>query len=102
MAANEHLNAYLQTYNVYGPAAAEVRPAAGQLQAQDTNALSARTGVVPFADRNNPSMPFDPRLRFDADPPSSVPEPASLGLFLCAGLGGLFAFRRKTSSNLGA
>ena len=101
MAANEHLTAYMQSYGTYGPAAAQVRPAAGQLQAQDMNALTPRSTIVPFADRNNPSLPFDPRLRFNADPPSSVPEPASIGLFLCAGLSALVGLRRKFR-NLGA
>jgi hypothetical protein len=89
---DQHVSAYLQNYQVYGPAAAEIKPASEQLQAEDTAALEHRWPVIPFADR--PYWPFDPRMA-DADPPA-VPEPASLGLFLCAaGFGGLAVFSRR-------
>jgi hypothetical protein len=92
-AANQHMSAYLPNYQVYGPAAAEFRGATGQqLQAEDTVALSHRWSLVPFADRSY--WPFDPRMA-NADPPA-VPEPAPMGLFLCAaGLSGLVAYRRR-------
>lgn len=95
-AANQHMSSYLQSYQVYGPATAEVSTAtsAQPLRAEDTQALTAKYTIVPFADRFNPSMPFDLRLAA-ADPPAGVPEPAPLGLVLCAGLGALATFRRK-------
>jgi hypothetical protein len=92
--ANQHMSAYLQSYQVYGPATAEVSSAAGQqLQAEDTTALNHRWPLIPFADRAY--WPYDPRMRNNADPPA-VPEPAPMGLLLCAaGLSGLVACRRR-------
>jgi hypothetical protein len=102
LAANQHLSSYLQSYSTYGPAAAQVSPVPGQqLQAEDTAALSPRFALVPFAERNYPLMPFDPRLRFAVDPPAGVPEPASVALILCAGLGGL-AIRFRNRRKVGA
>lgn len=100
-AANEHMSDYMQAYSAYGPAAAAVSPSQGQLQAEDTAALSPKFGLIPFAQRNYPLMPFDSRLRFAVDPPAGVPEPASVTLILCGGLAVLVA-RRRNRRNTGA
>ncbi|HEX4231556.1 MAG TPA: PEP-CTERM sorting domain-containing protein [Bryobacteraceae bacterium] len=86
------MNAYLQTYQAYDPATAQVKPAAGQqLQAEDTAALDYSWPLVAFA--SSPYWQYDPRMG-KLDPPA-VPEPAPFGLLLCAaGLSGLVAFRR--------